>query len=258
MANLTSCRKSNECVHLIKKLAAFDFDLTIVDENTDTEIVDLLPPEMVDDEVKKLYKLYGWTAYMQEIFKIVHSINIRERVIKNKIDEIPEVNGISDLLKFLKENNYDVIIISDSNSYFINSWLCYHKLNENVDAVFTNSAYFLDNGLLKIEPFEHQTECKLSASNMCKGNILDKFVQAQCSNNINYSQIIYVGDGSNDFCPMLRLKEKDIAFPRAGFSCIRKIRKQKKARKYSKNNVKASVVPWKDANDILNKIRNDI
>jgi pyridoxal phosphate phosphatase PHOSPHO2 len=38
---------------------------------------------------------------------------------------------------------------------------------------------------------------------MCKGEELSAFLEEHG----DYDQVIYVGDGSNDFCPVLRLRE---------------------------------------------------
>jgi len=41
---------------------------------------------------------------------------------------------------------------------------------------------------------------------MCKGEELDAFLAKHGP----FDRIIYTGDGSNDFCPILRLKSQDI------------------------------------------------
>lgn len=48
---------------------------------------------------------------------------------------------------------------------------------------------------------------------MCKGAELDAFLERNGGRDA-FERIIYVGDGGNDYCPVLRLKEKDLAFVR--------------------------------------------
>ena len=46
-----------------------------------------------------------------------------------------------------------------------------------------------------------QETCTLSTKNLCKGQIMEDYVQS-CGK--RFSFICYVGDGGNDFCPSLR------------------------------------------------------
>lgn len=62
---------------------------------------------------------------------------------------------------------------------------------------------------------------------MCKGAELTAYLaQAQEKGLAKYDKIIYVGDGGNDFCPLLRLKETDLALVRFDFALDRRIKKE--------------------------------
>ena len=51
---------------------------------------------------------------------------------------------------------------------------------------------------------------------MCKGEELDAFL---ARNGQDFDRVVYVGDGSNDFCPILRMRESVISvFPNPGCS----------------------------------------
>ena len=49
-----------------------------------------------------------------------------------------------------------IIIISDSNSVFIDHILRFRNLDQYVDKVFTNPAKWLEDGRLEIQPYHHQ------------------------------------------------------------------------------------------------------
>ena len=82
---------------------------------------------------------------------------------------LPFVEGFPALLRWLAENDFEVIVISDANTYFINHVLETHDLEKCVTKVFSNPAYFDETGLLRIEWYHSQDYCDLSNKNMCKG-----------------------------------------------------------------------------------------
>jgi len=99
-------------------------------------------------------------------------------------------------------------------------------LTEIFDEIITNPATWTDDGLLKIrrriDPDGPQHNCTAGCSpNMCKGSVsaikrtapdptkllyagqeLEAFI---ARTGRKFDRVIYVGDGSNDFCPILRM-----------------------------------------------------
>lgn len=78
------------------------------------------------------------------------------------------------------------------------------------EEIITNPAEFKESGLLEIKrrilaSASQQHSCKVGCSaNMCKGEELEAFLERKGGRS-TFDKIIYVGDGSNDFCPLLRL-----------------------------------------------------
>jgi hypothetical protein len=60
---------------------------------------------------------------------------------------------------------------------------------------------------------------------MCKGNELDEYLQANGGKD-SYTRIAYIGDGGNDFCPLLRMRQGDIAYVRKGFELEERVDKE--------------------------------
>ena len=73
---------------------------------------------------------------------------------------------------------------------------------------------------------------------MCKGDELDAFLERHGGRS-SYDRIIYVGDGGNDFCPVLRLGSQDLAF-------VRKFRGLQ-GRIWREGGVKAGIKYWNGA-----------
>lgn len=237
---------------LPRRLAAFDFDYTVVAQNSDTVVRDLLPPEMVTQEIDDIIDNEGWTQYMGAIFRLLHECNCNMEKIRNTVRGIPEVPGFVKCLKALRQQNCDLIIISDSNSVFIYDWLQAHGLAGYFEEVFTNPAEFQANGQLTIKPYHQQTDCRLSAANLCKGKVLEHFIiERSLRQGIKYDQIIYAGDGNNDICPVLRLKQGDLACARIGFGMAKNLEKNK-----AKLKVRAKQLHWKNGFDLLAQIEN--
>ncbi|XP_018310517.1 pyridoxal phosphate phosphatase PHOSPHO2 [Mycetomoellerius zeteki] len=224
-------------------LVAFDFDHTICDGNTDLVVQNLLPIEISKD-VHNLRKSSGWIAYMSKIFELLHENSVRAHQIENVIIGIPEVAGMQRLLTSLHDNGHEIIIISDSNSMFIDTWLRSKRLDRVVSHVFTNPARY-DKGRLRVDPYHMQDTCQMSAVNLCKGQILTDYIQDKRKQGKSYERIVYIGDGRNDLCPILRLSETDLACPRKGYSLINRLNELS-----TSMSPKAKIVLWEDGTDL--------
>ncbi|KAL9877990.1 pyridoxal phosphate phosphatase PHOSPHO2 [Glossina fuscipes fuscipes] len=248
---LTTSDRENKNKLSLRYLAAFDFDYTVVAQNTDTIIRDLLPAKENTKELHSIIETKGWTDYMAEVFRLLHSHGIKSYDIIEGIKKIPEVPGFVRLLKRLRQNhNFDLIIISDSNTIFINEWLKYHGLEDKINRVFTNPAHFNEAGQLIIKPYHHQTECRMSAVNLCKGKVLEHFlIEQNLRENISYDRVVYVGDGNNDICPVIRLRLQDIACARQGYSMEKNLAKNR-----TKIKVRAELLLWKTGFDLLDQL----
>uniref|UniRef100_A0A6V7L6Q7 Uncharacterized protein n=1 Tax=Bracon brevicornis TaxID=1563983 RepID=A0A6V7L6Q7_9HYME len=230
-------------------LFAFDFDHTIANENTDHVAYEMLPGG-VPEEVKKLYHSgEGWTVFMRKIFQLLHAADISKETLLDTVNAIPAVPGYEKLLKNLHANNCEVIIISDSNSVFIENWLTHNKLKHTVTKIFTNPAWFDDTGLLNVNEYQNQDFCDLSERNLCKGYVLETYVKERKAAGVEFSKIAYAGDGKNDFCPMLRLSKDDLAFPRKDYSIMKYLNDSKK------HSMNAQTFPWIDGNGIWEEVK---
>ena len=111
--------------------------------------------------------------------------------------------------------------------------------------VYTNPASFDSSGCLRLSPYHRQDWCKLSQPNMCKGHILDEHRR---KSGVAYDVVAFVGDGENDFCPTLRLRDTDVAFPRRNYRLDKRIAE-------SRDKVAAMVRPWDTGTDIMNVLK---
>ncbi|KAB7494056.1 Pyridoxal phosphate phosphatase PHOSPHO2 [Armadillidium nasatum] len=199
---------------MVKKiLIALDFDHTIIDDNSDTSLYKLAPDKKIPPELKALYHENGWTHYMNEVFKYLHRNNVKKQDILSCLENIPLTEGMDELFSTLPEDLTEYIIISDSNTIFID-----HILNhKNIRHKFRD--------------------------------ILASYVTSRLNEGVEFPRLAYVGDGFNDFCPCLRLTENDGVFPRLDYKLLKTISKMEKDHHLT---IKAKVFPWSTAKDILN------
>ncbi|KAL4222936.1 Phospho-2-dehydro-3-deoxyheptonate aldolase AroG [Mactra antiquata] len=234
-----------------KVLVAFDFDHTIIDGNSDIHITTLGPNGHIPQEIKDKYSDNGWTHYMAAIFKYLHGHNIKSQDLKSSIEELPLVEGMDELFQYLNDETFEVIIISDSNSVFIDYALEKYGLKTIVKRVYTNPAKYDNDDLLGIEFYHTQDWCDLSTENLCKGHILEEHIEER-KKEVEFSHILYVGDGTNDLCPSLRLSDRDFVFPRQDFSLWKKLKKLGCLDDATSDlDLKAKVIVWKSGLEVL-------
>jgi len=76
---------------------------------------------------------------------------------------------------------------------------------------------------------------------MCKGVIIER-IQMEASEQGKTTRFIYLGDGSGDYCPSLKLSKTDYVMPREDYPLCQLISNNPLA-------VKAEVHKWMDAKD---------
>ncbi|GAA5865280.1 hypothetical protein JCM1840_003975 [Sporobolomyces johnsonii] len=133
------------------------------------------------------------------------------------------------------------LCLSNSNSVFIDTILRHHGLENQFDEIITNPAHFRDDGLLelkrRVDPNGPQHDCTVGCSpNMCKGAELEEFMKRHGGWDA-FDQVVYVGDGGNDYCPLKHLRSGDLALVRMYRELSRRIAKEGDA-------LKCTIVPW--------------
>lgn len=120
------------------------------------------------------------------------------------------------------------LCLSNANSIFISTILEDKKLTDLFHEIITNPAEWEPSGLLnlrrRVDPNGPQHSCKIGCSpNMCKGEELDAYL---ARHHTQFDRIVYVGDGTNDFCPALRLRKQDLVLCRSFRGLSKRIAKE--------------------------------
>jgi pyridoxal phosphate phosphatase PHOSPHO2 len=229
----------------LPRLVVFDFDHTVVDANTDTWILRTmpqgLPPALVDS-----YEHGKWTEYMDRVLQHLHSVGVSAAALQQELAHIPLTAGMRELFSYIGSTpGTDAIIISDSNTLFIQWVLDAAQLHTHVRDVYTNPASLEPSGRIRVLPL-HTHACGTCPVNMCKAQVLQQYIDARSLSGPKYSQVAYVGDGGNDLCPVQSMGEKDLAFPRVGYALAAKLHALPP---------RSAVHPWVSGLDILRVLR---
>ncbi|KAI0268767.1 phosphatase phospho-type [Gloeopeniophorella convolvens] len=229
-----------------KQLVVFDFDWSLADQDSDRWIFEVLAPDL-RRKMKTLKDEIQWTDLVAQSLRELHARGGTREQIEGALRVMPfhpaMVRGVKDL-KAAAAPETTFLCLSNANSVFISTILESKGLQDLFIEIVTNPAEWDAAGLLKlrrrIDPSGPQHACKVGCDlNMCKGEELDAFLARHA---VGYDRIIYVGDGSNDFCPVLRLRSQDMVLCRQYRGLEKRI-----AREGAQEGLKCQVRYWAGA-----------
>ena len=205
-----------------RTLFVFDFDHTLVDDNTDTFILDLCPQLKLKKKMDSLRKQHSsWTKFMDHCFSLLHKEGCTRADIERHMRGLRLHEDALEAARLVHEDDSaDAIILSDSNTVFIRLILDECKVSEMFQEVITNPAHFEEDGRLKVEHLcSHSCALCKHSPNICKTQVLQEYRRQHDQ----YSRVVYVGDGRGDFCPAINLSEGDVVICREGYTLAHKL-----------------------------------
>lgn len=237
-----------------KTLMVFDFDHTVVDDNSDTWVIRCLPDQTLPDSVKNTYRKGHWTEFMGRVMNYIGDQQVSPDRVRSVMESIPFTPGMADLLTFISEHKstIDCIVISDSNTMFIDWILQASGFQAAVDQVFSNPAKVNDLGYMEVQHY-HSHDCKRCPVNLCKKKVLELYLSEQSDGGVEYERIFYAGDGGNDLCPSSCLRGHDAVMPRRGYTLEKLLAKLEKQKDNA--SLRAKVIAWSSGTDILEELK---
>lgn len=226
-------------------VVVFDFDLTILDVDSDNWVID----ECGATELfESLQPTTPWNPLMDMMMGDIHSKGRTIEDIGECLKRAPVDPHIIEAIKSAHALGCDLRVVSDANTFFIETILKHHGFLDCFSEINTNPCYVDEEGRLRILPFHAAADdatkpshgCTLCPPNMCKGEILERI---RCSLGEGKKQFIYVGDGKGDYCPSLKLSEIDCVMPRKNYAAWDLITA-------NIDLIKAKVHEWRDGEDL--------
>ncbi|XP_036429001.1 probable phosphatase phospho1 isoform X2 [Colossoma macropomum] len=235
-------------------LIFFDFDETMIAESSDDAMVRVAPGQTVPDWLKDSFRPGRYNEHMQRVLAYLAQQGVSEEVIRDAIEDIPPTPGLPVLLGFLRSHrqDFECVVLSDANTYFIETWLRKAGSRQLFSEIFTNPASFNKDGHLVLLPY-HAHGCTRCPENMCKQVILRDYLARRARERGKpFQKVFYIGDGANDICPTLALGQKDTAFPRRDFPMHRIIQDMQRGQP---GIYKPTVVPWARGEDVVDCLK---
>lgn len=236
-------------------LVIFDFDETLVNESSDDAVERTAPGQTLPDWLRALYREGQYNEQMQRVLAFLAQQGVAESSIRDAIQRIPPTPGLRPLLDFLRAHTHDFecVVMSDANSYFIETWLTHAGARQLFLEIFTNPAHFDSaSGQLVLAPF-HAHSCPRCPDNMCKQRILRDYLGRRGEERKRpFQRVFYVGDGANDVCPCLALGERDVAFARRNFPMHTILSDLQSTQSQQ---LRATLQPWSSGQDIVERLQ---
>ena len=225
-------------------LVVWDFDYSLIDENSDTFVVEKLDAsgDIWREAERKLRRGTQWTALMDWCAGELHSAGHAPQAIREALAAAPMLDGALGAVAAARAAGAEQRILSDANEVYIETVLRSRELTSDFPVVVTNPAKFDEAGRLHIQPhqpLDQPHRCPNCPSNLCKGAVLQRWLDE-----LSPARCVYVGDGGGDFCPATKLRPGDTLLARRAphDSLLRKCRG-------APSRVRARVVEWGGAAD---------
>ncbi|BDA47728.1 probable pyridoxal phosphate phosphatase PHOSPHO2 [Coccomyxa sp. Obi] len=196
-----------------RTLVVFDFDWSLVEENSDTWVLDQLGAT----HIFKRLKATGmpWTQLMDASLLAAHKeLGRQQQDILEACVSAPFAACMRQAVAKLAARGCDLVVVSDANSVYIDAILEHHGLKQHFKEVHTNTASW-EGGALRVRPHHQDPKpdgCHNCPPNLCKGKVMELLLMQH-----NYSRVVYLGDGAGDFCPSLRLGPRDFVLSRESY-----------------------------------------
>ncbi|EIE82899.1 hypothetical protein G6F46_000709 [Rhizopus delemar] len=187
---------------------------SLIEQDSDYWTIYNLSPELWL-EVKRNENSMQWTDLMDYALCKLQDNGVAINDIAQNLKTIPFSQEMRNVLMDLKSKEIPVILLSDANTFYIETILTAYDVRDCVTQVITNPAYIDEKGRLRVQRYilasDPQHNCTNPCSvNICKGKELDMLLKKYGP----LEKVAYIGDGKNDFCPATRLRYTDMLFMR--------------------------------------------
>uniref|UniRef100_A0A7S4BEG8 Uncharacterized protein n=1 Tax=Chrysotila carterae TaxID=13221 RepID=A0A7S4BEG8_CHRCT len=197
-------------------LVVWDFDWSLVNENSDTFVIHQLDPSgKIWAEARKLRKEQGvqWTQLMDWAVGALQDAGHSVEAMRTAQSRIPVLRGALEAVRLSAAAGAEQRVLSDANELYINWILEAIGIAPSFSAVETNGASVDATGRLRVSPHQPTTQphgCPLCPANLCKGAVIERWLASFETR----PRVIYVGDGGGDFCAVTKLAADDVLLAR--------------------------------------------
>ena len=165
-----------------QNLLIFDFDGTIIDKDSEDELLkNIFSKDEFDKIIKKLDNLdffEGFNFYYKRIKELNISLKDMNKILEN-IELSPKIKQLFDYLRNNK-SNYHILLCSSALDYTIKHILKYYGFLDLFDEFICTKGIIEDENSEKIinvpkNQFPHN--CKICSPSLCKSNEIKKYLE---------------------------------------------------------------------------------
>ncbi|RUP46390.1 hypothetical protein BC936DRAFT_147015 [Jimgerdemannia flammicorona] len=109
-----------------RRLVVFDFDWSLIDNDSDNWIIAKLPEAQYARYRTLLAEKMQWTDLMNQMVGELHEQGFTQTQIEETLSKIPFHPSMLEAIKLMKDSNMELIILSDSNTVYIEIILKVH------------------------------------------------------------------------------------------------------------------------------------
>ncbi|KAG9316221.1 phosphatase phospho-type [Chiua virens] len=238
----------------------------MADQDSDRWVFEVLAPDIrrkIRDRPRD--KSLQWTDLVSDSLReLSHpERDVGRPHIERALRQIPFHPAMKRGIQRLHDPTADttIVILSNANTFFIHTILEHQDLLDCFDTIITNHAAFSDpvhpNRLVlhrRVGPTDPPHNCLVGCElNMCKGQELERYIDAKRQSGTTFDSVVYIGDGSNDFCAVLRLRPQDVVLCRRFRGLERNIAEERA--RGSASRIQCTVEYWSGAWEVEEKFK---
>ncbi|WRT70163.1 uncharacterized protein IL334_007157 [Kwoniella shivajii] len=236
-----------------KQLVVFDFDWSFVDQDTDRWVFEVLSTELrrlLQDRKSSGTGMQCTPDVVNDTMKDLYEKGFKKEDVLGALRILPFHPAMRRAVMSLQSRSEDTtfLCLSNSNEIYIGTILEKHGLASLFSEIITNPAHWNpsspDHLIIgrRLPASEPPHGCSVGClANMCKGDELDTYLASKGGKD-SFDKIVYVGDGGNDFCPLLRMRKGDLALVRKGLELDTRVKEEG-----GKSGLKVDVKYWDQA-----------
>ncbi|KAE8539463.1 hypothetical protein D1P53_004564 [Cryptococcus gattii VGV] len=220
-----------------KQLIVFDFDWSFVDQDTDRWVFEVLSTELrrlLQSRKSAGTGMQCTPDVVNDTMKDLYVKGFKKEDVLEALRILPFHPAMKRAVTSLQQRSAETtfLCLSNSNEVYISTILEKHGLTDLFSEIITNPAHWSEEApdhLIigrRLPASEPPHGCSVGClANMCKGDELDRYLAANGGKDA-FKKIVYIGDGGNDFCPLLRMRQGDLALVRKGLELDERVKKE--------------------------------
>ncbi|RHY04411.1 hypothetical protein DYB36_013865, partial [Aphanomyces astaci] len=120
-------------------LVVFDYDWSLINDDSDFFVFQQLQPAVLEEFA---HLVHDGAPLTKAVDDALGRLTCTKETLVEVMARVPVQPGMVDAVRLAHEKGWDVAIVSDANTVYIQSMLAHHHLTSIISQVFTNPSSF--------------------------------------------------------------------------------------------------------------------